>query len=63
MKSLRSLENADKHFTFNGFINKYLLKVASLVVDNPLTIDHIYFWDNEKAEKHRLVPYSLKVER
>lgn len=43
-ESLRDLKNADKSFTFNGFQNKFLLKIGSIIVNNQLTIDHMYFW-------------------
>lgn len=43
-KSMREIEGADKSFTFNGFLNRNLLRVGSFIINNKLTIDHMYFW-------------------
>ena len=42
--SMRDIHNSDKSITFNGFQNKYLMKVASFLLNKELTIDHMYYW-------------------
>lgn len=43
LRSMREiLRDADKSFTFNGFSNKYLLKISEYVLNEKLTIDHMF---------------------
>lgn len=61
---MRDLKGADQYFTFNGFQNHYLLNFGSLVLNNRLTIDHMYFWVNEEEEEgERVRPVEFIVDR
>lgn len=53
--SMREIKGADKSLTFNGFSNKYLLAIGEFVLNDKLTIDHMFFWLENK-------PYFIPVE-
>ena len=43
MRSMRSVvPDADRSFTFNGFSNQYLLRISEFVLNDKLTIDHMF---------------------
>lgn len=60
--SMRDIQGADQGFTFNGFQNKYLLNLGSLIINKELTIDHMYFWRNGE-DKDGLKPVEFIVDR
>ena len=44
-------KKTDKSLTFNGFQNKYFLKIGEILLNNKLTIDHIFLnFEEEKIE-------------
>ena len=41
-------KKTDKSLTFNGFQNKFLLKIGEILLNNKMTIDHAFLNFNEE---------------
>lgn len=59
-ESMRKIQGADRSCTFNGFQNKYLLKMEEMLIGKMLTVDHMFYW---VKEKEALTPVRFEVHR